>query len=148
MREILGIGGIDPRRVSDALRIRGHDSGHKGQACTYQRDPSHNVTCGFTGKKWTHNMEHVGLHWHDAAPHLWIAYACRKSATCPARRCWLPKANGELGVANIAPWWEILSIGIGPAGKTGSHFSGTCASRAGSAWRRSDRPGPRPACAP
>jgi hypothetical protein len=30
MREILGVGWIDPRRVSDALSIRGHDSGHKG----------------------------------------------------------------------------------------------------------------------
>ena len=30
MREILGVGWIDPWRVSDALRVRGHDSGHKG----------------------------------------------------------------------------------------------------------------------
>jgi len=30
MREILRVGGIDPRRVSDALRIRDHDSGREG----------------------------------------------------------------------------------------------------------------------
>src|SRR5947209_3746962 len=58
MHEILGIGGIDPRRVSDALRIRGHDPGHKGQACTYQRDPSHDVTCLQRQKK-MHN-KYVG----------------------------------------------------------------------------------------
>ena len=51
MHEILGIGGIDPRRVSDALSTRGHDSGHKGQTCAHHRDPSHDITYGFTGEK-------------------------------------------------------------------------------------------------
>ncbi len=30
MREVLGIGRIDPRPVSDALSIRGNYSGHNG----------------------------------------------------------------------------------------------------------------------
>jgi hypothetical protein len=44
MCEILGVGGVHPRRVSDALSIRGHDSGHNGQTCTERRDLSHDVT--------------------------------------------------------------------------------------------------------
>jgi hypothetical protein len=44
MREILGVGWIDARRVSDALSTRGHDSGHKGQARTYRCDPPHDLT--------------------------------------------------------------------------------------------------------
>jgi hypothetical protein len=51
MGEILGVGRIDSRRVSDALSIRGHDSGQEGETCTYHRDLSHDITCGFTGEK-------------------------------------------------------------------------------------------------
>jgi hypothetical protein len=55
MCEILGVGGVHPRRVPDALSIRGHDSGHKGQTCTEHRDLSHDVAYGCTVKN-HHNM--------------------------------------------------------------------------------------------
>jgi hypothetical protein len=47
----LGVGWINPRRVSDALSIRGYDSGYKGYSSSYQRDPFHDITCGFTGER-------------------------------------------------------------------------------------------------
>ena len=43
MREILGVGWIDPRRVSDALSMRGHDASQQGQTRTYDREPFHDA---------------------------------------------------------------------------------------------------------
>lgn len=58
MCEILRVGWIDPRGVPDALSIRGHDSGHKGQTCTHHGDPYHDITCSFTGENYP---RYVGL---------------------------------------------------------------------------------------
>jgi hypothetical protein len=75
MSHILRIGWIDPRRVSDALSICGHDSGHKGQNCTY--DPSHDITRGINAR-------------------------CELASSCgdDVAFCRLT----EIGAASIAPW--------------------------------------------